>query len=342
MKTKHIVPALLTAALVLASCGKNEPAAKGEAKSVKLLNVSYDPTREFYVEVNAAFKKEHLAKTGQTVDVEQSHGGSGKQARSVLDGLEADVVTLALAGDIDALHTGGKLVPADWQKKLADNSSPYTSTVNLVVRKGNPKGIKDWPDLVKPGIQVVTANPKTSGGARWNYLAAWAWARKEYGGDQAKILDYMTRLYQNVPVLDSGARGSTTTFAQRGIGDVLISWENEAYLIDKEFPGITEIVYPSISILAEPPVAVVEKNTEKHATTEVARAYLEFLYTDEAQNLAGKHFYRPRNQTIAAKYVDKLPVLPLVTMDKDFGGWVKAQKEHFDDGGTFDQIYKAK
>ena len=341
MKTNHLIPAILTSVLVLAGCGKNEPKAS-TSKTVKLLNVSYDPTREFYVEINEAFKKDWLAKKGQTVTVEQSHGGSGKQARSVIDGLEADVVTLALAGDIDVLSKGLNLVPGDWQKKLPDNSSPYTSTVNLVVRKGNPKGITDWSDLVKPSIQVITANPKTSGGARWNYLAAWAWANKEYSGDRPKVLDFMGRLYKNVPVLDSGARGSTTTFAQRGIGDVLISWENEAYLIEKEFPGITQIVYPSISILAEPPVAVVEKNTEKHGTTEVARAYLEFLYTDTAQDLAGKHFYRPRNQAIAAKYVDKLPELPLTTVDGDFGGWVKAQKEHFDDGGTFDQIYKVK
>lgn len=343
MKTKYIIPAILTSVLVLAGCGKNKPASAGdEAKSVKLLNVSYDPTREFYVEVNAAFKKSYFEKTGQTVDVEQSHGGSGKQARSVIDGLEADVVTLALAGDIDSIVKEAKALPADWQKKLADNSSPYTSTIVFVVRKGNPKGIKDWGDLVKDGVKVITPNPKTSGGARWNHLAAWAWANKEYNGDRAKTLDYIRHLYQNVPVLDTGARGSTTTFAQREIGDVFLSWENEAYLIEKEFPGKTQIVYPSISILAEPPVAVVEKNAAKHGTTEAARAYLEFLYTDEAQNLAGKHFYRPRNQAIAAKYVDKLPKLPLVTVDNDFGGWAKAQKEHFDDGGTFDQVYSAK
>jgi sulfate/thiosulfate-binding protein len=341
MKTKLIIPAILTSVLVLAGCGKNEPKEQA-AKTVRLLNVSYDPTREFYVEVNDAFKKDWLAKKGQTVDVEQSHGGSGKQARSVIDGLEADVVTLALAGDIDSIVKEAKSLPADWQTKLADNSSPYTSTIVLVVRKGNPKGINDWGDLVKPDVKVITPNPKTSGGARWNYLAAWAWAHKEFGGDQAKILDYITRLFKNVPVLDTGARGSTTTFAQREIGDVFLSWENEAYLIEKEFPGKTDVIYPSISILAEPPVAVVEKNAEKHGTTEVARAYLDFLYTDTAQNLAGKHFYRPRNQTIAAKYVDKLPKLPLVTVDADFGGWVKAQKEHFDDGGTFDKIYKAK
>ncbi len=338
MKTKFIIPVFLASVFLLTGCGKNDPSTKKE--KVKLLNVSYDPTREFYTEVNKAFKQEWLSKTGQTVEIEQSHGGSGKQARSVIDGLEADVVTLALAGDIDSIVKEAKSLPEDWQSKLPDNSSPYTSTIVLVVRKGNPKGIKDWGDLVKEGVKVITPNPKTSGGARWNYLAAWAWANKEYGGDRAKVIDYVTRLYQNVPVLDAGARGSTTTFAQRGIGDVFLSWENEAYLIEKEFPGKTEIVYPSISILAEPPVAVVEKNTEKHGTTAVAKAYLDFLYTDTAQDLAGKHFYRPRNAAIAAKYVDKLPKLPLVTVDTDFGGWVKAQKEHFDDEGTFDKIYK--
>lgn len=343
MKIKSLIPTILASALVLTGCSKNKPAELGSAaKNLKLLNVSYDPTREFYVEINEAFKKDRFAKTGQTVTVEQSHGGSGKQARSVIDGLEADVVTLALAGDISSIVKEAKSLPADWQSKLANNSSPYTSTIVFVVRKGNPKGIKDWGDLIKNGVKVITPNPKTSGGARWNYLAAWAWASKEYGGDRVKITDYITLLYKNVPVLDAGARGSTTTFAQREIGDVFLSWENEAYLIEKEFPGKTEVVYPSLSILAEPPVAVVEKNTEKHGTTEVARAYLEFLYTDVAQNLAGKHFYRPRNQAIAAKYVDKLPKLPLVTVDSDFGGWVKAQKEHFDDGGTFDQIYSVK
>ena len=341
MKTKFIIPAALTSVLLLTGCGKNQPEARS-AKSINLLNVSYDPTREFYVEINEAFKKDWLAKKGQEVTIEQSHGGSGKQARSVIDGLEADVVTLALAGDIDSIAKEMKLLPPDWQAKLPDNSSPYTSTIVLVVRKGNPKAIKDWGDLVREGVKVITPNPKTSGGARWNYLAAWAWAHKEYGGDGAKTLDYVRRVYANVPVLDTGARGSTTTFAQRGIGDVFLSWENEAYLIEKEFPGKTEIIYPSISILAEPPVAVVEKNAAKRGTTEAARAYLEFLYTETAQDLAGKHFYRPRNPAIAAKYVDKLPKLPLVTVDADFGGWAKAQKEHFDDGGTFDKIYSIK
>ena len=341
MKIELIVPVALMAVLGLTGCGKNKPA-DTTGKSIKLLNVSYDPTREFYVDVNEAFKKEWLAKHDQVVEVEQSHGGSGKQARSVIDGLEADVVTLALAGDIDIIAKEVKGLSPDWQMKLPNNSSPYTSTIVLVVRKGNPKGVKDWADLIKPNIKVITANPKTSGGARWNYLAAWAWAGKEYSGDRTKIMDYMKRLYQNVPVLDSGARGSTTTFAQRQIGDVLLSWENEAYLIEKEFPGKTEIIYPSISILAEPPVAVVDKNVEKHGSAEIARAYLEFLYTDIAQDLAGKHFYRPRNATIAQKYAEKLPELPMTTIDADFGGWKIAQKEHFDDGGTFDQIYDAK
>jgi sulfate/thiosulfate-binding protein len=334
---KHVSKGILflSSLLLLSSCGKKEG-----GETVKLLNVSYDPTREYYVEVNKAFADHWKKETGVKVEIEQSHGGSGKQARSVIDGLKADVVTLALAGDIDVIHKEADLLPKNWQSKLADNSSPYTSTIVLVVRKGNPKGINDWGDLTKPGIGVITPNPKTSGGARWNYLAAWAWAAKEYGGDETKILDYITRLFKNVPVLDTGARGSTTTFAQREIGDVFLSWENEAYLIEKEFPGKTEIIYPSISILAEPPVAVVEKNTAKHGTTEVARAYLEFLYTDKAQELAGKHFYRPRNAEIGKRFVDKLPELPLVTIDADFGGWEKAQKTHFDDGGTFDKIYQ--
>ncbi len=342
MKTKLYLPAALASILALVACEKSKNPSSSGTAPFKLLNVSYDPTREFYVEVNQAFKKEWDAENPRKVEIEQSHGGSGKQARSVIDGLEADVVTLALAGDIDSIVKETGAIPADWQGKLKDNSSPYTSTIVLVVRRGNPKGVKDWEDLVKPGIQVITPNPKTSGGARWNYLAAWAWAEKEFGGDRAKTIDYITRLYKNVPVLDTGARGSTTTFAQRQIGDVFLSWENEAYLIEKEFPGKTEIIYPSISILAEPPVAVVEKTAAKHGTTEVARAYLEFLYTDIAQDLAGRNFYRPRNPVIAAKFADKLPKLPLVTVDSDFGGWAKAQKEHFDDGGTFDQIYQVK
>ncbi|MEX1115586.1 MAG: sulfate ABC transporter substrate-binding protein [Akkermansiaceae bacterium] len=333
--TLGILASLITTG-ALTSCGKKSE----NGASVKLLNVSYDPTREFYVDVNKAFSEQWKTQTGVKVEIEQSHGGSGKQARSVIDGLQADVVTLALAGDIDVIHKEGNLLPNNWQSKLADNSSPYTSTIVFVVRKGNPKGVKDWGDLTKSGVQVITPNPKTSGGARWNYLAAWAWADKEFGGDEPKTLDYITRLFKNVPVLDTGARGSTTTFAQRGIGDVFLSWENEAYLIEKEFPGKTEVIYPSISILAEPPVAVVEKNVTKHGNAEVAKAYLDFLYTDQAQELAGKHFYRPRNAEIAKRFVDKFPELPLVTIDADFGGWEKAQKTHFDDGGTFDKIYQ--
>jgi sulfate transport system substrate-binding protein len=335
--TSGVFAAALTA-ITLTSCDKKSSSAG--VKSIELLNVSYDPTREFYVDVNRVFAADWKKQTGQELKIQQSHGGSGKQARSVIDGLEADVVTLALAGDINVLEAEAKLLPKDWQTKLPDNSSPYTSTIVFVVRKGNPKQVKDWGDLVQPRVEVITPNPKTSGGARWNYLAAWAWADKEYAKDESKVLDYMKRLFKNVPVLDTGARGSTTTFAQRGIGDVFLSWENEAYLIEKEFPGKTEIIYPSISILAEPPVAVVEKNAKKHGTYEVAEAYLKFLYTDEAQILAGKHFYRPRNPEIAKQFVDKLPTLPLVTIDADFGGWATAQKIHFADGGTFDRIYQ--
>ncbi len=322
--------------LGLASCGKKSTSGK-TGGSHTLLNVSYDPTREFYAEVNQAFAKQWERDHGDKPDIKQSHGGSGKQARAVIDGLEADVVTLALAGDIDSVAKRG-LLPADWATKLPNNSAPYTSTIVFVVRKGNPKAVKDWSDLVRDGIQVITPNPKTSGGARWNYLAAWAWAEKQFAGDPAKVRDYIGRLLRNVPVLDSGARAATTTFAQRGIGDVFLSWENEAYLIEKEFPGKTEIIYPSLSILAEPPVAVVEANAAKHGTTALAQAYLEFLYTDEAQALAAKHFYRPRN----SKQQSKLPALELVTVDEKFGGWAQAQKTHFADGGSFDQIYGTK
>ncbi len=340
MKSPFLVSVLAVALVALPSCKKSE-SHSGEVP-VSLLNVSYDPTREFYVDVNAAFTKQWLAQTGQKFDIQQSHGGSGKQSRSVLDGLEADVVTLALAGDIDVLHAQGQLLPADWQAKLPDNSAPYTSTVVFVVRKGNPKAIKDWGDLVTTGTQVITPHPKTSGGARWNYLAAWAWAQRTFAKDDAKVLDYMTRLFRNVPVLDTGARGATTTFAKSKIGDVLLSWENEAWLIEREFPGQTEIIYPSLSILAEPPVAVVEKNASRHGTTAVAAAYLKFLYSDEAQVLAGKHFYRPRNPVIARQFAAQLPPLPMVTIDAEFGGWVQAQKIHFNDGGTFDRVYSAK
>ncbi|MCF7732453.1 MAG: sulfate ABC transporter substrate-binding protein [Akkermansiaceae bacterium] len=321
---------LAVALLAPASCRRHD-------QRLTLLNVSYDPTREFYADVNKAFSAEWQERHGQPLAIKQSHGGSGKQARAVCDGLEADVVTLALAGDIDAIARAG-LLSADWAAKLPQNSAPYTSTIVFVVRTGNPKGIKDWGDLAGRGVQVITPNPKTSGGARWNYLAAWAWAEKQFGGDQAKIREYIARVLGNVPVLDAGARAATTTFAQREIGDVFLSWENEAYLIAKEFPGKTEMVYPSLSILAEPSVAVVETNAKKHGTAAVAQAYLEFLYTDAAQQLAAKHFYRPRRATVAST----LPAIDLVTVDRDFGGWATAQRVHFDDGGTFDQLYGTK
>lgn len=312
------------------------------AKSVELLNVSYDPTRELYTAFNKAFAAHWKAKTGDDVTIKQSHGGSGKQARSVIDGLQADVVTLALAADVDAIFTTGKLIPQDWQKRLPDNSTPYTSTIVFLVRKGNPKGIKDWDDLVKPGVFVITPNPKTSGGARWNYLAAWGYAKQKDGSDDA-AKNFVGKLLKNVPVLDSGARGSTTTFVQRGIGDVAISWENEAHFVLKEFAADGyEIVVPSLSILAEPPVSVVDKYVKKKGTEAVAKAYLEYLYSDEGQEIAGSNFYRPRNKAIAAKYSNVFPELKLLTIDGDFGGWTKAQKVHFSDGGTFDQIYQNK
>ena len=305
---------------------------------VSLLNVSYDPTRELYVEFNQAFAKHWKTKTGQDVTVKQSHGGSGKQARSIIDGLDADVATLALAGDTDALHDNGQLIPKDWQKRLPHNSSPYTSTIILVVREGNPKGIKDWDDLVKPGIKVITPNPKTSGGARWNYLAAWEFAKRKYGGD-AKAKEFVKKLYENVPVLDTGARGSTITFAQRAQGDVLIAWENEAYLLEKEFGAKFDVVVPSLSILAEPAVTIVDKNVDKKGTRAVAQAYLEYLYSDEGQDIAGKNFYRPISPKALAKYARQFPKLNLVTIDQAFAGWSKASKEHFADGASFDQIY---
>ncbi len=314
--------------------------ASAEAREITLLNVSYDPTREFYQEYNAAFAKYWKEKTGDNVEIRQSHGGSGKQARSVIDGLEADVVTLALAYDIDAIATRGRLLPADWQTRLPDNSSPYTSTIVFLVRKGNPKGIKDWGDLIKPGVSIVTPNPKTSGGARWNYLAAWAWASQQFNGDESKIKDFIAKLYKNVPVLDTGARGATTTFAQRGIGDVLLAWENEAYLSLKEFGSNQfEIVYPSLSILAEPPVTWVNRVTRKHGTETVAKAYLEYLYKPEGQTLAAKHFYRPRLPEVAEKFRNQFPQIKTVTIDF-FGGWAKAQATYFADGGVFDQIYQ--
>lgn len=310
------------------------------APAINLLNVSYDPTRELYVQFNKLFA-DHWAKTngGQQVKIAQSHGGSGKQARSVIDGLQADVTTLALAGDIDEIAARG-LIAKNWQSRLPNNSAPYTSTIVFLTRKGNPWKIRDWGDLVKPGIQVITPNPKTSGGARWNYLAAWAWALKQPGGNPETAKAYLKKLFANVPVLDSGARGSTTTFTQRRIGDVFLSWENEAYLAKKELGDIFEIVYPSLSILAEPSVAVVDKVVDKKKTRAVAEAYLKFLYTDQAQELIAKNFYRPRNQAVAAKYASTFKALPLVTIDSDFGGWAKATKTHFADGAIFDQIFK--
>ena len=312
-----------------------------QAADVTLLNVSYDPTRELYADFNAAFAKEWQKKSGDQVTVQQSHGGSGKQARGVIDGLEADIVTLALAGDIDAIADKGKLLPADWQKRLPHNSAPYTSTIVFLVRKGNPKGIKDWNDLVKPGVSVITPNPKTSGGARWNYLAAWGYALKQNKGDEAKAREFVTALFKNVPVLDSGARGSTTTFVQRGLGDVFISWENEAFLAIKEFGADKfEIVAPSLSILAEPPVTVVDKVVDKRGTRKLAEAYLNHLYSPEGQDLAGKHFYRPRLEAAAKKYEKQFPKINLFTIDEVFGGWKTAQETHFNDGGVFDQIYQ--
>jgi len=310
-----------------------------QAGTVELLNVSYDPTRELYKDVNAAFAAQWQAKTGDKVEVKQSHGGSGKQARSVIDGLKADVVTLALAGDIDAIAEKAQSIPRDWQKRLPHNSSPYTSTIVLLVRKGNPKGIKDWGDLVRPGVAVVTPNPKTSGGARWNYLAAYAWALKANNKDEARAREFVQKLYRNAPVLDTGARGATTTFVQRGIGDVLIAWENEAFLTLDEFgKDKFEIVAPSLSILAEPPVTIVDKVVDKKGTRKAAEAYLQFLYSAEGQELIGKHHYRPVDPAVAAKYASKYPKLELVTI-ADFGGWARAQPTHFGDGGIFDQIY---
>ncbi|KQW68787.1 MAG: sulfate ABC transporter substrate-binding protein [Methylibium sp.] len=328
--------ALAAAILVLA-------AGAAAAKDVTLLNVSYDPTRELYVEYNAAFAKYWKGKTGDNVTVKQSHGGSGKQARSVIDGIDADVVTLALAYDIDEIGEKAKLLPTDWQKRLKHNSAPYTSTYIFLVRKGNPKGIKNWDDLVKPGVSVITANPKTSGGARWGYLAAYGFALKQPGGDDAKAREFVGNLFKNVPVLDSGARGSTVTFAERGIGDVLLAWENEAHLSLKEFgTDKFDIVYPPLSILAEPPVTVVDKVVDKKGTRDVAQAYLEYLYTVEGQEIAARNFYRPIDEKVGAKYAKNFPKVNLFTIDEVFGGWAKAQKTHFADGGVFDQIYTKK
>lgn len=333
MKRILLVSSLLVALFALPSF----------AAEISLLNVSYDPTRELYQEYNAAFAKYWKGKTGDDVSIKQSHGGSSKQARSIIDGLEADVATLGLAADIDALNANGDLVPANWQSRLKNNSAPYTSTIVLLVRKGNPRNIKDWDDLVKPGVTVITPNPKTSGGARWNYLAAWGYALGKHNGDQAKAREFVTRLYGNVPVLDSGARGSTVTFAERGLGDVLITWENEAYLVKKEFgEDKFDIVYPPQSILAEPPVTVVDKNVDRHGTRKVAQAYLEYLYSTEGQEIAARNFYRPTDPGIAKKYGKQFPKIKLITVDKVFGGWGSAQKTHFADGGIFDQIYTKK
>ncbi len=312
--------------------------APARAKEIKLLNASYDPTRELYQDFNTAFGKYWKAKTGDSITVQQSHGGSGKQARSVIDGLPADVVTLALAYDIDAIAEKGRLLPAQWQKRLPHNSSPYTSTIVFLVRKGNPKGIKDWTDLAKPDLAVITPNPKTSGGARWNYLAAWGYMLRKSGRDPAKAREFVRQIFKNVPVLDTGARGATTTFVQRGIGDVLLAWENEALLSLKESgPGQFELVRPSVSILAEPPVAWVDKVVNKRGTREVAEAYLNYLYSPEGQEIAAKHYYRPRLEAVAQKYAATFPKVELFTID-EFGGWAQAQKVHFTEGGIFDQI----
>jgi sulfate transport system substrate-binding protein len=339
MKSKHWLPrmaAFVATGIAMASLFGSTVATAAE---VTLLNVSYDPTRELYVDYNAAFAKYWKAKTGTDVKVNQSHGGSGKQARSVIDGLSADVVTLALAADIDAVATQGKLLPINWQSRYPDNSSPYTSTIVFLVRKGNPKGIRDWSDLVKPGVAVITPNPKTSGGARWNYLAAWGWAIKQPGGNATTAKEFVRKLYKNVPVLDTGARGSTTTFVQRELGDVLIAWENEALLAIKELGGNKlQIVVPTVSVLAEPPVAVVDKVVLRRGTREVATAYLQYLYSKEGQEIVARNYYRPRDPEIAAKYAALYPKLNLVTI-ADFGGWAKAQPVHFSEGGVFDQIY---
>ena len=338
MKTLIVATALLTAA-----CGggnADQSSTSETATQVTLLNVSYDPTREFYREFNEAFARHWQTKANrQQVVVKQSHGGSGGQARAVIDGLEADVVTLALAYDVEAISKAGLIEPG-WASEFPQNSAPYTSTIVFLVRKGNPKGLKDWNDLVKPGVQVITPNPKTSGGARWNYLAAWQYAKVQNGGDDAAARQFITALFQNVPVLDSGARGATTTFMERGIGDVLLAWENEAYLALAEAKNKVEIVTPSLSILAEPSVAVVDRVASRKGTTVVARAYLEYLYSPEGQELAAKHHYRPRNQEVAAKYSSTFASVTLFTIDEAFGGWESAQKTHFADGGTFDQIYQ--
>ena len=336
MRRQFLKSAVAAAAAIAVGAGSIAAAAPQT-----LLNVSYDPTRELYVAINAAFAKYWASKGGGQVAIRQSHGGSGKQARSVIDGLQADVVTLALAYDIDAIAKRGKLIPGNWQTRLPNNSAPYYSTIVFLVRKGNPKKIKDWDDLVRPDVKVITPNPKTSGGARWNYLAAYGYAQRKYGGDAAARA-YLTKLFRNVPVLDSGARGSTTTFVQRGQGDVLLAWENEAFLaVNKVGRGQVEVVVPSLSILAEPPVTLVDGNVDKHGTRKVAQAYLNFLYTPQAQEIIAANYYRPRNPQVAAKYASRFPRVQLLTIDKNFGGWAKAQAQHFNDGGLFDQIFEA-
>src|SRR5712671_6572206 len=342
MKSKHWLPRLAVMAAFALTTATLFGASLAQAAEVTLLNVSYDPTRELYVDYNAAFAKYWKAKTGQDVKINQSHGGSGKQARSVIDGLAADVVTLALAADIDAVATQGKLLPINWASRLADNSSPYTSTIVFLVRKGNPKGIKDWGDLIKPGVAVITPNPKTSGGARWNYLAAWGWAHRQPGGSDATAKEFVKKLYKNVPVLDTGARGSTTTFVQRGLGDVLLAWENEALLAVKELGADKlEIVVPTISILAEPPVALIDRIAQRHGTTVVAGAYLQYLYTPAAQEIIAQNYYRPRDPAIGAKYASHFGAIAHLATIGDFGGWARAEAEHFADGGSFDRIYAA-
>lgn len=329
LRTSLLLPGFLALGLSLAQAAQD------------LLNVSYDPTRELYASINSAFAKHWKAQTGESVRIKQSHGGSGKQARAIIDGLKADVATLALAGDIDALHDHGGLVPANWVSRLPHNSAPYTSTIIFLVRKGNPKGIHDWNDLIKPGVQVITPNPKTSGGAKWIYLAAWAYAEKTLGRNEARVRDFIAQLYRNVPILDTGARAATGTFAQRGIGDVLLTWENEAYLSLQEYGADKfQIVVPSLSILAEPSVSVVDKVADARQTRKVAEAYLQFLYTEEAQDIIGKNFYRPRSEKALAKYGAQFPKIELVTVDGAFGGWPKAQKVHFGPGGVFDTVYK--
>ena len=338
---RHFINVSSRSALAVVLSG-SALASHAQPAPVTLLNVSYDPTRELYVDYNAAFTKYWKIRAGQDVSIKQSHGGSGKQARSVIDGLDADVVTLALAGDVDSLANHGALIPKDWQKRLKNNSAPYTSTIVFLVRKGNPKAIKDWDDLVKSGVTVITPNPKTSGGARWNYLAAWEFARRKFGGD-AKAKEFVGKLYRNVPVLDTGARGSTNTFVQRKVGDVLLAWENEAFLALKEFGADKfKVVVPSISILAEPTVTVVDKNVARKGTRAVATAYLEYWYSDEGQDIAGRHYYRPTSEKVKAKYASQFAKLTLFTVDQGFGGWTQADKDHFADGASFDQIYAQK